>query len=101
MTTNGFQLPLTEVPTLALPVDEPARWPVGSGVAKRRLGGKTRRRAREAAREAAKRRAGTFARRRAAAVVETEDHAQKDADGHPHDGAMSRASGWFFMPPPG
>ncbi len=97
MTTNGFHLPLTEVPTLALPVDEPARWPIGSGVAKRRLVRKTRRRAREAA----ERRAGAVAERRAAAVEETEDCAREHGDEHPHDGAMSRASGWFFMTPPG
>ena len=96
MKSNGFQLPLTEVPTLAWAVEEPARWPIGSGVAKRRLGRKTRRRAREAA----ERRAETVAERQAAAAVETEDCARDHGDEHAHDGAMSRASGWF-MPPPG
>ena len=94
MTSNGFQLPLTEVPTFAWPAEEPARWPIGSGGAKR-LGRKTRR----LAREAAERRAEAVAERRAAAVGDTGYCAQKRGDEHPHDGAMSRASGWF-MPPP-
>lgn len=96
MKSNGSQLTLTEIPTLAWPLDEPARWPIGSGLAKRRLAAKVRRRALDAA----ERRAAALAERRAAAMVQTTGRDEQDALGYAHDGAMSRASGWF-MPPPG
>ena len=96
MKSNGSQLTLTEIPTLAWPLEKPARWPIGSGLAKRRLAAKYRRRARDAG----ERRAATLAERRAAAMVQTRERDEQDALGHSHDGAMSRASGWFFMSPP-
>ena len=96
MKSNGSQLALTEIPTLAWPLEEPVRWPIGSGLAKRRLAAKARRRARDVA----ERRTAALAERRAAAMVQTTERDEQDAFGHSHDGAMSRASGWFFMSPP-
>ena len=81
MKSHCYNLTVTEDATLEWPLEESVPWTTGS-----------QRHSRSAA---AERRAAARARRRPVTARAT------DADPRIHDRAMSRASGWFFVPPHG
>jgi hypothetical protein len=89
--SNCYDLTLTESDALGWPSEEPAPWTPGARGPRRRGA------------EKAERRAAAKAAHPAATArhVATAPRLPEDTDPEVRDSAISRASGWFFMPPQG
>lgn len=95
MRNSYYDFMLAEGATPAWRHEESAPWAAGSGKAERGVAENLRRRVRERA----ERRAAAKARRLLPVTAETEERSEEDVDEDVYDRAMSRVSGWFFMPP--